>query len=201
MATVLITAFEPYEPWQDNSSWLTLVELTKNLPDVPHITTRRYPVDFEELRSRLSKDLEDNYDFAIHLGQAPGCGRIRLEAVGLNVGGRPDGQHDQYVPLTDDGPAAYQTSLPLSQWTEKLRRAGIPSEVSYHAGTYLCNAALYLSHYLTEQQGRKTRSAFIHLPLDITQVIDQPKDYPAMPRTTQATAVRLILDELATEES
>ena len=46
MASVLITAFEPYDRWEANSSWLALVELTKDLPSEPRITTRRYPVDF-----------------------------------------------------------------------------------------------------------------------------------------------------------
>jgi pyroglutamyl-peptidase len=196
MATVLITAFEPYDEWQDNSSWLTLIELTKNLPDVPHITTRRYPVDFQQLRARLAKDLEDNYDFAIHLGQAPGCARIRFEAIGVNVAGPRDAKPEEYRPLVEDGPTAYRTALPLRIWTERLRRAGIPCEVSYHAGTFLCNAALYLSHYLAERQGRTTRSVFVHLPLDVTQTIDRTEEYPAVPRTTLATAIRLILDEL-----
>ena len=41
MPTLLLTAFEPYDGWPENSSWLTLVELTKNLPSAPRLTTRR----------------------------------------------------------------------------------------------------------------------------------------------------------------
>ena len=32
MPSVLITAFEPYDRWRANSSWLTLVQLTQDLP-------------------------------------------------------------------------------------------------------------------------------------------------------------------------
>ena len=73
MVSVLVTAFEAYDQWQENASWLALVELTKELPQSLTIVTRRYPVDFEETRKRLERDLADNHEFAIHLGQAPGC--------------------------------------------------------------------------------------------------------------------------------
>jgi pyroglutamyl-peptidase len=57
--------------------------------------------------------------------------------------------------------------LPLADWATKLRGAGIPAQVSYHAGTYLCNATLYYSHYLIERMKLTTRAAFLHLPLDV----------------------------------
>jgi len=87
MARVLITAFEPYDRWKTNASWLALVQLTHNLPPQPELTTRLYPVDFAAVRERLSVDLDGDYDYALHLGQAPGIGRLHLEAVGLNIGG------------------------------------------------------------------------------------------------------------------
>ena len=77
MLSVLITAFEPYDRWPENSSWLALVELTRDLPTNLKVVTRRYPVDFEAARSRLLDDLAANYDFALHLGQAPGISPLR----------------------------------------------------------------------------------------------------------------------------
>ena len=61
MLNVLITAFEPYDRWQQNASWLSVVELTRSLPEQPKIVTRLYPVDFEKARQRLAADLEANY--------------------------------------------------------------------------------------------------------------------------------------------
>jgi pyroglutamyl-peptidase len=199
MPSVLITAFEPYDHWPENSSWLTMVELTKYLPDQPKVTTRLYPVDFVALREKLAADLSLNFDYALHLGQNPGSGRIVLEAVGINVGGPPDQMPDAYEPLVKEGPVAYRSPLPLAAWAAKLRRAGIPAQVSYSAGTYLCNATLYLSHYLAEQQGLKTRCALVHLPLETSQVVAVSGDAASFPRATLAGAIRLVLDELATE--
>ena len=127
MASVLLTAFEPYDRWKTNSSWLALVQLTHDLPPEPAVTTRLYPVDFAEVKRRLSEDLKANYDFAIHLGQAPGTSHVRLEAIGINVGGSSSHPLEQHQPLTDDGPVAYRSPLPLGDWAVKLRRAGIPA--------------------------------------------------------------------------
>ena len=76
MTTVLITAFEPYDRWPENASWLALLELTRDLPPEPKVVTRRYPVDFASARTRLFEDLAANYDFALHLGQSPGSSRV-----------------------------------------------------------------------------------------------------------------------------
>ena len=199
MPTVLITAFEPYDCWTENSSWLTLIELTKDLPNSPTITTRLYPVDFAATCERLAEDLDDNYDYALHLGQAPGNACIQLESVAINIGGNSRQLPDEYEPLVPDGPVAYRSPLPLADWAAKLREAGIPSQVSYHAGTYLCNATLYLSHHVVEQKNLKTRSTFIHLPLAISQTLQSKQDLAAMPLATLVAAAKLVLDEIASD--
>ena len=199
MPSVLITAFEPYDRWPENSSWLALVELTRELPAGHKIVTRRYPVDFEQARSRLFDDLAADYDFALHLGQAPGIGRIHLEAIGVNVGGHSSLPADQ--PLVPEGPAAYHSTLPLADWAGQIRQLGIPCQVSYHAGTYLCNALLYLTHHIAREQRLKTRAAFIHLPLTPQQVLCDRLDLPSLPSSQCAEAVRLIVRTLEGEST
>ncbi len=196
MKSVLITAFEPYDVWTSNSSWLALMELVRERPAEPRIVTRRYPVDFQAVQERLAADLDGDYDLALHLGQAPGTGLIKLEAFGVNVGGRI-GQHpDEFAPLSLAGPAAYRSQAPLARWAGQLRSAGIPAAVSHHAGTYLCNATLYWTHHLAERRGLRTQSAFLHLPLDPSQVIGQTRDLPSLPAATVAAALRLILADV-----
>ena len=196
MPTVLVTAFEPYDRWPENSSWLALVELTRELPTNLKVVTRRYPVDFEAARARLADDLAANYDFALLLGQSPGISRVHLEMVGVNVGGHSSQIPDQYQPLVAGGPPAYQSSLPLAAWSARIREFGIPCQVSYHAGTYLCNAVLYLTHHIAAERGLKTRAAFIHLPLAPAQVLGERQDWPSLPSSHCAEAMRLILGEL-----
>lgn len=196
MPTVLLTAFEPYDRWPENASWLALVELTRELPSNIKIVTRRYPVDFEIARQRLHDDLAANYDFALHLGQSPGIGRIHLEAIGVNVGGHSTQTPDEFQPLVADGPAAYQSQLPLTQWAAQIRDLGIPCQVSYHAGTYLCNALLYLTHHFAAERKLKTQAAFIHLPLSPRQILNERPDWPTLSSATCAEAIRTILKNL-----
>jgi pyroglutamyl-peptidase len=197
MTRVLLTAFKPYDRWPTNASWLALVELTKNLPATPEVTTRLYDVDFDQIRGRLAEDLADDYDYALHIGQAPGATRVQLEAVGINVAGRSGQLPDDYAQLDPAGPTAYRSRLPLARLAEKLREANIPAQVSYHAGTYLCNATLYLSHHEIARQGLATQATFIHLPLDVSQVMAQRESWASLPAAEAGRALRLILEELA----
>lgn len=201
MTTILLTAFEPYDRWTENASWLALVEFTRELArDLPagaKVVTRRYPVDFEAVRANLADDLAADYDYALHLGQAPGISRIHLESIGINVGGHSSQTPDQYQPLVAGGPAAYQTALPLSEWSSQIRGLGIPCQVSYHAGTYLCNALLYLTHHVIATGRLKTKAAFIHLPLAPEQVLAERQDWPSLPSALAAEAIRSIVRDLA----
>ncbi len=171
---LLLTAYEPYDDWQANTSWLVLQEVTRQLASHEGITTRLYPVDFADIKQRIAKDVGKG-DVAIHLGQAPGRGCIEIEAVGINVARDRHQRGEQAVPLVADGPPAFCSTLPLGEWAASLRELGIPAEVSHHAGTYLCNAALYLSQY------HGARATFLHLPMATEQVVAEGRNMPSLP--------------------
>ncbi len=201
MPRVLITAFKPYDHWRTNASWLALVELTKHLPSTAEVTTRLYAVDYAQLKERLAEDVRGNFDYVLHLGQAPGSTCVQLEKIGLNVAGPVGRESVEPPPLVADGPVAYQSGLPLAEWAEILRNEGIPATVSYYAGAYLCNAALYLTHHYVAQNGYKSKAAFVHLPLDVTQAAQEQPGAPSMPAALSAHAVRLILQRLGAVQS
>lgn len=197
MPRILLTAFGPYDDWESNASWLVLQELTRNLPEEAEVVTRLYPVNFAEIAARLEKDLTSEIDVAIHLGQAPGSGRIDLEAMAINCATERGQRSEEAWALVPDGPAAYQCSLPLGTWARMLRAEGIPAEVSHHAGTYLCNAIHYLSHHFASERGLGVQTAFLHLPLDPLQIVDRPTAMASLPTEVTAQGVRLILDDIA----
>ena len=197
MAKILLTAFEPYDVWKENASWLALVELTKDISSDIDVTTRRYPVDFAAVKELLAHDLAAEYDYAIHLGQAPGSAVVQLEQIGINVGGQSSQQRHEHRPLSSDGPVAYRSALPLADWVTMLRAEGVPTALSFHAGTFLCNATLYWTHYLVERNDWPTRSTFVHLPLATSQVTSEQRAIASLPTEMSARAVRLILERLA----
>ncbi|MCA9266987.1 MAG: hypothetical protein KDA41_00875, partial [Planctomycetales bacterium] len=185
-----------YDRWPTNASWLAMVEFTRQLPAAPEVITRLYDVDFQHVRQRLEEDLVEGLDFALHVGQAPGSTRIQLESIGINVGGHSRQLPDDFQPLAPEGPAAYQSGLPLARLAQVVRGAGIPAQVSYHAGTYLCNATLYLAHHIIAERKLSTKAAFVHLPLDISQVMEQEDMLPSLPAAQSAAALRLIVEHL-----
>ena len=191
MTRVLITAFEPYDRWTDNSSWAALMELTSWYDGEADVTTRRYPVDLAAMSTALRSDAAAGYDLALHLGQSPASPIVKLESVGLNV--RTDSS-----PLIADAAEAYRSPLPLGGLATTLCKRGIPAELSLHAGTYLCNAALYLSQHYAHTLATETRAAFIHLPLTPGQAARFPNErLPSMSSTLCAAAIAIAIEELA----
>lgn len=193
---ILLTAFEPYAQWPTNSSWLTLVELLRVRPPNGSLVTRRYPVDFRRMQSALYKDLTQEFDAVLHLGQAPGSTSIRLEAVALNAGGAITESGSGMDRLIPDGPEAYRTRMPLQRWQRSLQAASIPASISYHAGTYLCNAVMYLSHHWAAESDRSIPVGFVHLPLATSQVANSTAPEPSLPVETLAAALGTILSDI-----
>ncbi|MGV3484210.1 MAG: pyroglutamyl-peptidase I [Planctomycetaceae bacterium] len=189
MTRILLTAFEPYDRWSENSSWLALVELTSWLEPRSQVVTRRYPVDLQAASDRLRKDLLDRYDYAIHLGQSPGSAVLRIETTGLNL--RTDG-----TPLIEGAPAAYITPIAVHPMRDQLLANRIPAEVSHHAGTYLCNAVMYLSQHFSAQLSLPTRSVFLHLPLAPGQVAASASTMPSAGTAMMAKALSLVIHAL-----
>ena len=198
MARVLLTAFEPYAPWQANASWLSLVELTRELPSAPEVTTRLYPADLETVKARLTEDLKSKYDVAIHVGQAPRTSCIQLEEVALNVF-RAERDRDDLRPtetvgvVCPTGPVAYRTGLPLADYVRAIQQAGIPARVCCRGGTSWGNATLYWSYRLTEELELMTKPILVHVPLDTSQVIHLHRPAAFMPAALTASALRILL--------
>lgn len=193
---VLLTAFEPYEQWTENSSWLTLVELVHDRPRTPDLVTRRYPIDLAGVRERLYQDLQLGFDAIIHLGQSPGTAQIKLEAIALNVAGRVEQTGDELNMIEEHGPVAYRSSLPVGRWASLLRKHSIPSIVSYNAGTQLCNATMYSSIHLGRGMPQPPMVGFVHLPLAVQQVAASLQPLASMDVRMMASAIRLLLVDL-----
>ena len=191
MSRVLVTAFGPYDRWTENSSWLALQDLTHWYDGSIELITRRYPVDLNRMTDALRRDMASTYDAAIHLGQSPGASLIQLEAVGLNV--RTDGEA-----IIPDAVDAHRSRLPLNQIAGRLCDAGIPAEVSHHAGTYLCNAAMFLSQHFAQHFETGTPSVFVHLPLTPAESSRHAAErLPSMSTPLASAAIGLMVDQFA----
>lgn len=174
------------------------MELLKDRPQFPELITRRYPVKLKSMRERLYQDLQSGVDAVFHLGQAPGSTQVKLEAIAVNAAGLMDNSGEELAPVEQLGPVAYRSPLPLGRWAQMLREQQIPAAVSYHAGTFLCNATLYSSLHLSRGMSPQPLVGFFHLPLSTQQVAKEGYALASMDVRTMATAIRLMLIDLAT---
>ena len=194
MHKILITAFEPFLHYPTNASEQILKHWLEDHPGSDRSTFQAeiLPVDFHQTEVRLFEVWQEPFDFALHLGQSPLIDRFNLELIALNV------KADRATPigsLDENGPAAFKTDLPLAAWCEDLSQVGTEAEVSFHAGTYLCNATYYWSTRQMHQQQMGHRSLFVHVPLiemDVPAAQDQIRSGSKM----LSRLVRLIEDYL-----
>ena len=86
-------------------------------------------------------------DVVLCVGQAAGRSAVTPERVAINVDDAriPDnaGQQPVDAPIVPGGPAAYFATVPVKDMVRAIREAGVPSELSNSAGTYVCNHLLY----------------------------------------------------------
>jgi len=193
---ILVTAFEPYDHWRTNSSWEALTELLRTRGVPAGVTTRRYPVDLDKLTERLSQDLEKGFDAVLHLGQAPGACAIHLETIAVNVAGVTHSPGGWFGPIVPDAPVAYRSRYRVSELCAEINSGGVPASISYHAGTYLCNALFYLSHHWHAIRGIDCPVGFAHIPLTLDQIIESGREMPGLPKADLARGLDLMLVHL-----
>jgi len=94
---------------------------------------------------------------------------VRLERFAVNVERTPMGDNTK-IPVKErhivqGGPAAYESTLPISHLVEKLKEQGVDAKPSYHAGTHVCNSLMYgVLHYLHQHpMPHQAACGFIHV--------------------------------------
>ena len=166
MKKLLITGFEPFDVEKINPSWETVLRLPNEIGGYK-ISKLRLPVvfgDAAETVMSLAKDIQP--DVILCIGQAGGRAMITPEMVGINLrhASIPDnsGYKPNDEPIIPGGACAYFSTLPVRRMVEAINNVGVPSQVSYSAGAYVCNDLLYtlLSHF----DGSTTKVGFIHIP-------------------------------------
>ena len=166
MRKILITGFDPFGGETINPSW----EAVSALPDEIagyRLTKLRISVVFGEGAEKVIETAEELLpDVIICVGQAGGRNAITPELVGINLRHAtiPDnnGAQPQDEPIIQGGKTAYFSTLPVREMAKAIQVVGVPSQVSYSAGAYVCNDVLYtlLAYY----ENSTVRVGFIHIP-------------------------------------
>lgn len=166
MKQLLITGFDPFGGASVNPAR----EAVMALPDVVGdyaLTKLEIPTVFGLAAETVLRAAEALCpDVILCVGQAGGRAAITPEVVAINLreASIPDnaGNQPKNMPVVENAPAAYFSTLPVRAMTEGVKAAGIPCSLSYSAGVFVCNDLLYslLHHY----DGTDTRVGFVHIP-------------------------------------
>lgn len=171
MKKLLITGFEPFGGEAVNPSW----DAVRALPDEVGeyaLTKLCIPVVFGEAAERVIEAAEKLLpDAIISVGQAGGRAAITPELVAINhrYAKIPDnnGNEPKDEPVIAGGEVAYFATIPVRKISEDINSVGIPSEVSYSAGAYVCNDVLYT--LLNKYKDKGIKIGFIHVPYSTEQ--------------------------------
>ena len=170
--TLLLTFFGPF-PGVPVNPTVALAEGAQRLlaqmrPDL-NVITRELPVSYDGSSAALRTALQEvQPDALISLGVAVGRDVVSLEQVAINLdsAGIEDNDGDQRCdePIAPGGQEAYFSSLPVRASFERLRVAGEPVEISYTAGTYVCNHVFYEGQRISRELGLSIPAGFVHVP-------------------------------------
>lgn len=163
---ILVTGFEPFGGETINPSWEAVSHLADKIGNYT-LTKLLLPVTFGEAARRVIEKAEEvSFDVILCIGQAGGRSAITPELVGINLRHAkiPDnaGNQPQDEPIVLGGENAYFSPLPVRKMAEAIMLSGVPSQVSYSAGAYVCNDVLYT--LLDKYWDTKTLVGFIHVP-------------------------------------
>lgn len=164
---ILLTGFEPFARFPTNPSQTVVL----TVPPPAGVNLRRLvlPVVAGESVVQLMQAVDETCPAAIlSLGLAAGRRAIALERLAVNLDdftvADNAGNLRRDTPVVPDGPPTLWTTLPIRPLEAALRAAELPVEISYSAGTYLCNHLFYAVLYHLRRRQLPCRFGFVHLP-------------------------------------
>lgn len=202
---ILITGFEPFHDHPLNPSQL-LVERLADQHQKATIINGILPVHHELGPKKMHGLLyEHSPDAVLAFGLASSRAKISLERVAINLLdfsiADNAGVTISNQPIDPNGPTAFFSTLPIEELFTVLTDAGIPTEVSLSAGTYLCNQVFYTLMQWVAVQNKRIPAGFIHLPDSPEQAAKSHKPIASMSLNLMVTAAQLIIDTISQSTS
>lgn len=201
---ILVTGFQPFGGESMNPAW----EAVRRLPDTigdATVTKVEIPVVFGKGPEAVERAIDEvSPDLALCVGQAGGRAKVTPEFVGINYADAriPDNDGNQPVAerIVEGGPDAYFATLPVKAMVQAMNEAGVPAEVSYTAGTYVCNDVMYSLLHALATRHPGVRGDFLHVPYATEQATHLPASTPSMSVDDMARGIAVALEAALTHE-
>lgn len=172
---ILISGFKPFLGQKINPSEKLALDLQNKFLEVVSIVL---PVEFKQAFYILDREIQNvEPDYVIMLGQAADRKNICFEKIGLNwvQTTQPDesGSVPVMGPIEKTEPLALMTKFPVDDVFQYLKSKNEPVEISFSAGTYVCNDL----YFRILNEFKTAKAVFVHVPLVKEQVDHNHKNY------------------------
>ena len=202
--TILLTGFGPFGGASTNPAMEIVTALDGSEIDGCKVVTRILPVERFAAIAALREAIETRSpDTIISLGVAVGRAAISIEKVAINFDDFriPDNAGNQPIgePIEVGGADAHFATLPINRIRQAISETGTPAEISFSAGTYVCNHTMYGALAMAANMPAKPRAGFIHIPQATENIIDAAK--PSLTLLEMTEAIKLALSVCALHTS
>ena len=179
--------FEPFLGFDENPTELVVRKLDGREFQGETVTGVVLPVDYDKVEDRVIGAIEHaNPRLVIGFGLAQNREKVTPEKIAVNYrySSDPDnaGKRIEGVRIDESEPDGVFSSLPVESLTNSLNSLGIPAAVSFSAGAYLCNNAMFL--IVREALRRGFHGGFIHVPCHSEWVSRKNKALASLPLET-----------------
>lgn len=201
---IVVTGFDPFGGASLNPAF----EAVRLLPDeiAGHtIIKKEIPTVFGKDEEVLRETIQQTKpDAVLCVGQAGGRSAMTVEKVAINLmeARIPDnaGNRPSDMPICEDGPTAYFSTLPVKRMVQNIKAQGIPARISYTAGTFVCNDIMYRLLHMIHQTYPQMRGGFIHVPYCPEQTVELPDGTPSMSIETISRALACAIEAICENE-
>ncbi len=173
---ILVTGFQPFLGEKINPTEKLVEELrawkkSSRSSEFADFETLILPVSYEQAPKIFSEAIEKSRpQKVLMMGQAGGRSVIRLERVALNWQESTVKDETGFQPpatmIEPQLPAAYFSEIDLNLLNHRLLSQGLPSEISFSAGAFVCNR-LYFEFFRRHQNASGFFAHFPFLPEQI----------------------------------
>ncbi len=194
---ILLTGFDPFGGESVNPSWEAVRGFNTQQIGGHQIHCLQLPTEFGKASAVLTaavQKLQPKLCFCV--GQAGGRALISLEKVAINFRhariSDNAGMQPEHQAIDAQLPAAYFANFDFSAALSRLNTAGIPAEMSYSAGAFVCNEVLFTLCQL-QRLSPNLHGCFVHIPYAPEQVVNKPGS-PSMARETVEKALLVLIE-------
>ena len=201
---ILVSGFDPFGGDKINPAYEAVKLIPANVTGAEIIKVE-LPTVYGKCAEVLESAIEQHKpDAVLCVGQAGGRSVLSIEKVAINLAEAriPDNakQQPSDEAIIEGAPAAYFTNLPVKAMVKNCKSHGIPSNISYTAGTFVCNDIMYRLLHMIAQKYPQMRGGFIHVPFVPEQVLERPEGTPSMSAITIAKGLEYSIEAICTHQ-